>query len=359
MEKMRALLAAEEEKNQNKGSGDSSSGKIGDSPVYPHWSIPLDSIATLRFLPDGNPTNPFFWVERAIRKIPFAGVKGLDTGTRRIEVQVPDLNAFEKNLDPIQQVISPWWNEGRKEEYRTYKKRLSYIYQGFVRVHPGFVDSQGKKVEDAQPENPIRRFIMAPKIHEMIKAIIMNAKIKHSPIDYEHGRDFDIHLRKQGEHNNYDSSAWSFEEDSLRVEELEAIEQFGLFDLSEFVPSKPSDDHIKAIAEMFEASLAGLPYDPERWADYYRPAGIDLSSDNKKTQKTEESQSESTKTTEMLEKLKNTSTPADNSEKTETEKAETEKTETEKTEVSETKTEKKTTDTAALLAKLRNRNQSQ
>jgi hypothetical protein len=347
---MRALLKQEEEKNQN------TSNTVGGSAIYPHWSIPIDTHAILRFLPDGDDSNPFFWVERSIRKLPFTAVKGVDLGNRKsVSVTVPDLNMFEKNLDPIQRDIAPWWNEGRHDEYRVYKKKLSYLYQGFVRLHPGFVDQRGNKVkEEETPENPIRRFIMGPGLHDMIKAIIMNVKVNHAVVDFEHGRDFEIHARKKGQHNNYDASHWSFNEDPLSIEELEAITKFGLFNLSDFVPNRPDEEHINAMYEMFQSSLAGLPYEPDRWAQYFKPAGVDLSetsvptgTGSAKTEPKEEKKEDvKTSTGDLLNKLRESS-----------------KDDTESSDVAdpapETKTEKKSVSTNDLLAKLKARqNQS-
>jgi hypothetical protein len=47
-----------------------------------------------------------------------------------------------------------------------------------------------------------------------------------------------------------------------------------LFDLSTFLPKKPTDVELKVIKEMFEASVDGQPYDTERWGQYFRPAGV-------------------------------------------------------------------------------------
>jgi hypothetical protein len=47
-----------------------------------------------------------------------------------------------------------------------------------------------------------------------------------------------------------------------------------LFDLSEFLPKKPSDVDLKVMKEMFEASVDGKPYDLARWGQYFRPAGM-------------------------------------------------------------------------------------
>ena len=48
--------------------------------------------------------------------------------------------------------------------------------------------------------------------------------------------------------------------------------------MSDFLPKQPSDAELKIIKEMFEASVNGEAYDPERWGAYYKPAG--LRSDN-------------------------------------------------------------------------------
>jgi len=48
----------------------------------------------------------------------------------------------------------------------------------------------------------------------------------------------------------------------------------GLYDLSTFLPKKPSAVELKVIKEMFEASVDGQPYDTERWGQYFRPAGV-------------------------------------------------------------------------------------
>ena len=55
---------------------------------------------------------------------------------------------------------------------------------------------------------------------------------------------------------------------------MDAIEKHGLFDLSEFLPKKPSDVDLKVMKEMFEASVDGKPYDLARWGQYFRPAGM-------------------------------------------------------------------------------------
>jgi hypothetical protein len=60
----------------------------------------------------------------------------------------------------------------------------------------------------------------------------------------------------------------------LTETEQAAVETHGLFDLSTFLPKKPTDVELRVIKEMFEASVDGQPYDTERWGQYFRPAGV-------------------------------------------------------------------------------------
>jgi hypothetical protein len=66
---IRARLAQSEGNKQ----GGNSTG--GDNAIYPHWNMEEGQAATLRFLPDGNTKNTFFWQERAMIRLPFNGIK--------------------------------------------------------------------------------------------------------------------------------------------------------------------------------------------------------------------------------------------------------------------------------------------
>jgi hypothetical protein len=63
-------------------------------------------------------------------------------------------------------------------------------------------------------------------------------------------------------------------ERSLSEIERAAIAEHGLWNLNSFLPKKPDDDHLRAIMEMFTASVDGDPYDAEKWGQYYRPNGM-------------------------------------------------------------------------------------
>jgi hypothetical protein len=47
-----------------------------------------------------------------------------------------------------------------------------------------------------------------------------------------------------------------------------------LFNLSDFLPKKPGEVEVKVMQDMFEASVDGEAYDPDRWSNYFRPSGM-------------------------------------------------------------------------------------
>ncbi len=258
---IRARLAAQE----NKQSGNTQ--RQQDNTVYPHWNMDEGTTATIRFLPDGDSKNEFFWVEKQIIKLPFNGVKG-DPNVKRIEVQVPCNDMYVPNSCPILAEVRPWYkDESLKEMANKYWKKRSYIFQGFVRANP--------LGEDKQPANPIRRFVISPQIIPIVKAGLMDPEILELPTDYQRGLDFNIKKTSKGGYADYSTSTWARRESSLTEAELAAIEAHGLFDLKEFLPKRPSDAELKIIKEMFEASVDGQPYDLERWGQYYRPYGLE------------------------------------------------------------------------------------
>mgnify|MGYP004000463541 CR=1 FL=1 len=63
---------------QEKGGNTRSNSYGGDNAIYAFWNIPEGQSATMRFLPDGDDTNTYFWRERQMIRIPFSGVAGGD-----------------------------------------------------------------------------------------------------------------------------------------------------------------------------------------------------------------------------------------------------------------------------------------
>ena len=255
---IRARLAASENKPGTGGSG-------GDGSIYPHWNMEEGQSATLRFLPDGNTKNTFFWAERAMIRLPFNGVKG-EMESKQVFVQVPCVEMWGDTC-PVLTEVRTWFKDKSLEDMgRKYWKKRSYIFQGFVRENPLH--------DDKTPANPIRRFIIGPQIFTIIKGALMDPELEELPTDLLRGLDFRVTKGAKGGFADYNSSKWSRKESALTEAEQAAITEHGLYDLGSFLPKKPTDVELKIIKEMFEASVDGQSYDTERWGTYFRPAGV-------------------------------------------------------------------------------------
>lgn len=256
---IRAKLAKIEEKS-------SGNNQSSDRALFRHWDIKNNETTTVRFLPDQDADNTFFWVERQVVRLKFPGIKGGDE-KKGVTVQVPCGEMFGDDC-PIHKEIRPWFKDpGLESLARSYWKKRSYIFQGFV------VDN---KLDEEPPENPIRRFVINPQIFNLIKSALMDPDMEHIPTDYVNGTDFRITKTQNGEYSNYTTSSWARKERALTEDELKAIDEHGLNNLADFLPARPSADQYDIIAEMFAASVDGDLYDPARFAEHYRPFGVDM-----------------------------------------------------------------------------------
>ena len=260
---IRARIAAQENKSNTKSSTTQS-----DNSIYPHWNMDEGTTASIRFLPDGDSKNEFFWVEKQIIKLPFNGVKG-HPEMKQVVVQVPCVEMYnDGSTCPILAEVRPWYkDETLKEMANKYWKKRSYIFQGFVRQNP--------LGDDKTPANPIRRFVISPQIIPIVKSGLLDPEIMELPTDYTRGLDFNIKKSSKGGYADYSTSNWARRETALTEAEQAAIEAHGLFNLSDFLPKKPGEAELRILKEMFEASVDGQPYDNERWGQYYRPWGLD------------------------------------------------------------------------------------
>jgi hypothetical protein len=260
LEKMRKLLKA-----KNPELATQVINSRADISIYPHWQMAPNKTATVRFLPDGNTDNPFFWVERDVIKLIFQGIKGKPE-IKHVQVQVPCMEMYEEEC-PVLQVVRAWMKDPFLEDMaRRYWKKRSYFYQGFVRESP-FRESDA-------PANPVRQFIIGPQVHNLIRNMLLHKDLLESPCDYERGMNFTIKKTDKNGYANYDQSYWEFKESPIIDAERDALESFGLVDLKSRLPPQPNAEAVKVISEMFEASIDGELYDTERWAQYFTPYGL-------------------------------------------------------------------------------------
>ena len=251
-------------KEQESRTGGSQSGG-GDNAIYPFWNMKEGESATLRFLPDGNENNTFFWTERLMIKLPFPSVKG-EAGSKPVQVQVPCMEMYGDTCNILNEVRG-WFKDPSLEDMgRKYWKKRSYVFQGFVTDNP--------LKEDTTPENPVRRFIIGPQIFQIIKGALMDPDMNELPTDYTQGVDFRLTKASKGGYADYSTSTWARRERPLDETEYKAIETHGLFNLKDYLPKKPSEVEVGVIKKMFEASVDGEAYDMEAFGQYFRPAGV-------------------------------------------------------------------------------------
>lgn len=258
---IRAKLSSMETKPGSKNNSQS------DNAIYPHWNIDEGTSAVLRFLPDSDPDNTFFWVERQMIRLTFPGVKGGEN--KPVTVQVPCGEMYGDTC-PVLTEVRPWFKDASLEDMgRKYWKKRSYIFQGFVSENP---------LNEESPENPIRRFVISPQIFNIIKSALMDPDMENIPTDYVAGTDFRVTKTTKGQYADYSTSKWARKESALDEVQLAAVDTNGLHNLADFLPAKPTAEGYQAITEMFAASVDGELYDPERWGNFYKPFGVEVPS---------------------------------------------------------------------------------
>ena len=243
----------------------SNSPQQSDNAIYPFWNIDEGTSTVLRFLPDSDADNTFFWVERQMIRLTFPGVIGGEN--RPVTVQVPCMEMWGDTC-PVLSEVRPWFKDPSLEDMgRKYWKKRSYIFQGFVTDNP---------LNETAPENPIRRFVIGPQIFNIIKGALMDPDMENLPTDYVNGTDFRLTKTTKGQYADYSTSKWARKESGLTEDQLGGIDTHGLHNLNDFLPAKPSAEGVQAITEMFAASVDGEMYDPQRWGQFYKPYGLDI-----------------------------------------------------------------------------------
>lgn len=260
---LRAKLQASAQKGdstaKSKGSG-------GDNASFPFWDIPVGQSATVRFLPDADPTNDYFWVKREVIKLPFSGVVGGDYPTDKdVTVTVPCIDMFGMKCPIVAATKHLWDKEETKDLARVYYKKRSWIFQGLVVNSP--------LTEDNAPENPIRRFVINKSIYDIVYDALLDPDLDDMPTDFDGGLDFTIKKTQKGEWANYGTSTFARKARSLNEIERSAIDRHGLFNLKDALGAVPSADAIEALKSMLKDSMDGLPYDMESYGQYFRPYG--------------------------------------------------------------------------------------
>lgn len=261
-------IRARLQKAAQNSSGQSSG--MGGDQLYKHWDMDFDDRIEVRFLPDGNPDNTYFWQEKQVINLTFPGVKGdpnFNNG-KDILLKVPCVEMYNDGRRcPVMAEVTGWFDTEMDELARKYWKKRSYLMQGLV-----LQDPIGEK---NPPENPLRTFVINGQIFKQIKEGLLDPEMTNNPVDYDSGTNFIIKKAKNGKWASYDTSGWARNESALGQDQIDAIEaNGGLLNLGEKLPKIPSDEDLLIIKEMFEASVNGEEYDPVKWGKHFAPYGL-------------------------------------------------------------------------------------
>jgi len=269
---MRAL--AQKQQEQTEYTGDTRMYSFYDNSV-----MPVGSSLKVRFIPDPDTDNIFFWKEKRMFNFEFNGTT--DDPSKKVYVRVPCIKMFDKTKAcPVLQQIQPLWNAGPEMEAlaRKYYFKKTYMVQGIL------VDTPEGGVDTVENPDMIRIFDFGKQIFDKVYSFMNDVtEFKYSPDDIENGTDFIINktersggkdqFGKPKKFNDYTTSTYSRNTRALSDEEREALDNAQK--LSDLLPKMPTDEELDGIEELFKASFNGEPYDADRFAWLpWRPAGV-------------------------------------------------------------------------------------
>ena len=212
---------------------------------YPHWMIDFGKDAIVRFVPDKNPDNPWFLLERYMHEISIDGRKR----------KIPCL----KNYDPkaecpmCKKSVEFYDLEGKtsvrgKQLYR----KLQWLGQVLV-------------IDDPLPANPetsekftgkVKPVLIGSQIYESIDLAVQDGDVSGAPHDYDNGTNFIIKKLKSGEYSDYSRSKFAREATVLDDATVDYIEDT-IVDLKTLLPAKPSVESMLETLNLFLNGASG------------------------------------------------------------------------------------------------------
>jgi hypothetical protein len=253
-----------------------------DYSIYPFWNLKFGGSSTLRLLPYSDEFTGAFWAEKVLLPMQFSDA---DDPTKVIKFLAPCREMYEHAvkcpvLGPVRDLYAEekeLRNTGKTKEADKLKKiagfhwkKPTYYYQGFV--------VKGGMTEEESPENPIRVFPFNKMIHKMIFNSIfesdedpfetlpcgeftvedVQAILGEGEVDLDKflGHNFIVKKGQRGEYADWTTdSGWSKTQTRLADEQLAALAEHGLHDLTKRMPDRPSDENYDVLVEMMNISI--------------------------------------------------------------------------------------------------------
>lgn len=253
-----------------------------DYSIYPFWNLKFGGSSTLRLLPYSDAYTGAFWAEKVLLPMQFSDA---DDPTKVIKFLAPCREMYEHAvkcpvLGPVRDLYAEekeLRNTGKTKEADKLKKiagfhwkKPTYYYQGFV--------VKGGMTEEESPENPIRVFPFNKMIHKMIFNSIfesdedpfetlpcgeftvedVQAILGDGEVDLDKflGHNFIVKKGQRGDYADWTTdSGWSKTQTRLADEQLAALAEHGLHDLTKRMPDRPSDENYDVLVEMMNISI--------------------------------------------------------------------------------------------------------
>lgn len=229
------------------------SGGSGDQTwklFFNFWKAPVDSVSTVRFLPDADEENPMgFLVENLAHELTINGKREKVACLKMYGEDCPICSLSQMYYDEK----SPEHNEALGKKY--YRKK-SYIGQVVV------VDTP---IEHDQ-EQLVKLMEFGPKIFKQIQASFASGDLEEAPYELKGGYNFRIKKSKSGEYADYGTSSFSPKQSDVADD---VIESMNLYSLAEYRTPRITRDIMEA---MLSADQTGGSFSDDAPKETAKPA---------------------------------------------------------------------------------------
>lgn len=219
------------------------------------WKADMDTVSTVRFLPDSDEENPMgFLVENLAHELNINGKRE----------KVPCLKMYGQEC-PICALSQGYYDEKSPDHNealgKKYYRKKSYIGQVIVMESP---------IEHDQ-EQLVKLIEFGPAVFKQIQAAFQSGDLEEAPFELKGGYNFRIKKTKSGEYASYTTSSFAPKQTDVGDD---VIEKLNLFSLADYRTPAISRDQLEA---MLVADQTGGTYgDASTVAEKPKASGLAL-----------------------------------------------------------------------------------
>lgn len=248
----RSLAALTEQFKQKTNEG--GSGNATWKLFFNFWKADMDTVSTVRFLPDSDEENPMgFLVENLAHELVINGKRE----------KVPCLKMYGQEC-PICALSQGYYDEKSADHNeqlgKKYYRKKSYIGQVIVMDTP---------IEHDQ-EQMVKLIEFGPAVFKQIQAAFQSGDLEEAPFELKGGYNFRIKKTKSGEYASYTTSSFAPKQTDVGDD---VIEKLDLFSLADYRTPAIARDQLEA---MLVADQTGGSYGEAAPASAKPAAGLSL-----------------------------------------------------------------------------------